>query len=132
LTKNHYFTYYNKCSPLISDKNTVFCFSYWLRFSLVHGQVLWKNLLVRRHKVPSRTSRAWEFHTPAYKDVLYICRSEDEPSVATTPKKKPRKKVPRDGTPEPDSQTDTVLTPTKKKKKKPAGILCHLWSFIHQ
>ncbi|KAL4236261.1 Jouberin [Mactra antiquata] len=47
-------------------------------------------------------------------------RSEDEPSVSETPKKKPRKKVPvqREGTPEPDSQTDTVLTPTKKKKKK--------------
>lgn len=59
-------------------------------------------------------------------------RSEDEPSVSTTPKKKPRKKVPREETPEPVSQTENVLTPTKKKKKKPAGtdlLMYHITLF---
>jgi len=42
------------------------------QFSLVHRQPIHKNLLVRSVMCTIRTSRAWHFHTPAFKVGLTV------------------------------------------------------------
>ena len=45
----------------------------WLRFfSLVHGQVNWKKLLVRSNTCTTRTTRTIDFATPATKLVKLV------------------------------------------------------------
>ena len=45
-------------------------------FSLVHGQVNWKKLLVRSNKWTTRTTRTIDFATPEYNETQWYILEE--------------------------------------------------------